>query len=149
MVFNELIRPDRINLSLNAATQEEALLKLAGLLEATGVLTDKAEFLADVRKRELVSSTGIGNGVAIPHGKSTSVKETGLAIGRVKNGLDWETFDDIPVRLVVLLAVSDKDKSSNHVRLLSQMARKLASEAVCQKLHEANSADEIVQILSA
>ena len=95
-----------------------------------------------------MSSTGIGNAIAIPHGKSSAVKETCAAIGRMKNTLNWGSADGEPVKFIVLLAVNDTDKNTSHVKLLSQMARKLASDEVCQKLLDAKTREEIVEIFS-
>ena len=111
-------------------------------------MSDKDAFLQDVLEREKISTTGIGNGIAIPHGKSASVIETTVAIGRLTEETEWESVDDKPVKLVVLLAVNDEDRTGNHVRLLSQMARKLASEESCKRLLNAESTEEIIRIFS-
>ena len=149
MKVSEVIKPELVKLDLKPGSKESALEALTDLLFEQGVLTDKQAFLEDVYKRESVSTTGIGNGVAIPHGKSKFVNDTSVAIGLGKDGgLEWETFDGKPVQLVVLLAVDDNAKGGEHVRLLSQMARKLASEETCRRLVQANSVDEIVSIFS-
>lgn len=149
MKVSEVIKPELVKLDLQAGSKEGALEALTDLLFEEGVLTDKKAFLEDVYKRESVSTTGIGNGVAIPHGKSKFVTDTSVAIGLVKDGgLDWETFDGKPVKLVVLLAVDENAKNGEHVRLLSQMARKLASEETCNRLVASNTVDEIIEIFS-
>ena len=71
-----------------------------------------------------------------------------MAIGRLENETEWESVDDQPVKLVVLLAVNDADKTGVHVRLLSEMARKLASADNCKRLLDAADADEIIKIFS-
>ena len=71
-----------------------------------------------------------------------------MAIGRLENETEWESVDDQPVKLVVLLAVNDADKTGVHVRLLSEMARKLASADNCKRLLDAANADEIIKIFS-
>ena len=102
----------------------------------------------DVLTRESISTTGIGNGIAIPHGKSANVLETTVAIGRCEKQLEWESVDDKPVNFIVLLAVNENDRTGVHVRLLSQMARKLASEETCRRLVDAKTAEEITSIFS-
>ncbi len=144
----DVIRKDRVELSLKADTKEEALRELVDILYESGALTDKEGFLKDVLDRESVSTTGIGNGIAIPHGKSANVRETTVTIGRTKTPLGWESVDEKPVSLIVLLAVNENDKTNVHVKLLSQMARKLASEESCKRLLEAKTADEITAIFS-
>lgn len=148
MGLSQIIREDRINLALKASSKEEALQELTELLQISGALADQSAFIKDVMEREGVSTTGIGNGVAIPHGKSKFVNETSIAIGRSREGLEWESFDGEPVTFIVLLAVNETDKTNGHIRLLSQMARKLASESVCQKLKQVQSTEEILEIFS-
>ena len=144
----EVLKKERIAENLSAKTKEEALAKLTDLLFESGALSDKDAFLKDVLEREAVSTTGIGNGIAIPHGKSANVKETTVAIGRLENEVEWESVDDKPVKLIVLLAVNEEDKTGVHVKLLSGMARKLAAEQTCKRLLEAKDADEIINIFS-
>lgn len=144
----EVLKKEQIVLALDAADKTEALTKLTELLWENGKLSDKDAFLTDVLNREKISTTGIGNGIAIPHGKSASVRETTVAIGRLSKKVEWESVDDEPVELVVLLAVNDADKTGVHVRLLSGMARKLASAETCKRLLEAKTAEELIQIFS-
>ena len=144
----EVLKAEHMDLNLVAKSKKEALEKLTELLYNSGKLSDKDAFLKDVLDRESVSTTGIGNGIASPHGKSPSVIDTTVAIGRLENETEWESVDDQPVKLVVLLAVNDADKTGVHVRLLSEMARKLASADNCKRLLDAADADEIIKIFS-
>ena len=148
MNLSDIIRADRVDLNLAAENKDEAIRKLSHLLNESGALSDEQKYLDDVFERERVSSTGIGNAIAIPHGKSSAVKETCAAIGRMKDTLNWGSADGEPVKFIVLLAVNDTDKNTSHVKLLSQMARKLASDEVCQKLLDAKTREEIVEIFS-
>lgn len=144
----EVLKKEQIVLDLAAADKTEALTKLTDLLWNNGKLTDRDAFLTDVLNREKISTTGIGNGIAIPHGKSASVRETTVAIGRLARKVEWESVDDEPVGLVVLLAVNDADKTGVHVKLLSGMARKLASAETCKRLLDAKTAEKLIQIFS-
>lgn len=148
MNASEVLRNDRIELNLKSDTKEGALEELTELLYKSGALTDKEGFLKDVLDRESISTTGIGNGIAIPHGKSANVIETTAAIGRSAKPLEWESMDDQPVKFIVLLAVNENDRTGVHVKLLSQMARKLASEETCRRLLEAKTAEEITAVFS-
>lgn len=148
MNISQVLKKENIELNVEAKSKEEALEKLTEILYQSGKLEDKQAFLDDVLKRESVSTTGIGNGIAIPHGKSASVKETTVAIGRLAEETEWESVDDKPVQLVVLLAVNDSDKNGVHVKILSEMARKLASAQNCKKLLDAHDKDEIIEIFS-
>ena len=148
MTVSDVLKSDRIALHLKSDTKESALKELTELLYKSGALTDKDAFLNDVLTRESISTTGIGNGIAIPHGKSANVLETTVAIGRCEKQLEWESVDDKPVNFIVLLAVNENDRTGVHVRLLSQMARKLASEETCRRLVDAKTAEEITSIFS-
>lgn len=144
----EVLKKEHIALGLSAASKEEVLEKLIDLLYENGALSDKKAFTEDVMERERVSSTGIGNSIAIPHGKSASVIETTAAIARLEKPITWSSADGEPVSFVVLLAVNENDKGVTHVKLLSQMARKLASEETCKRLMDAADADEVIGIFS-
>ena len=148
MNVSDVLKNDRIELNLKSESKEGALAELTELLYKSGALTDKDGFLKDVLDREAISTTGIGNGIAIPHGKSANVLETTAAIGRTAKPLEWESLDDKPVNFIVLLAVNENDRTGVHVKLLSQMARKLASEETCRRLLEAKTAEEITAIFS-
>ena len=148
MNVSEVLKKENIVTKLDAKTKEEALSALVDVLCASGNIKNRDEFLKDVLDREAVSTTGIGNGIAIPHGKSTNVSETTVAVGRLSSSVEWKSVDDAPVEFVVLLAVNDNDKTGVHVKLLSEMARKLASEENCKKLLNAKDADEIISIFS-
>lgn len=148
MNVSEVLKKEHIVTELNAKTKEEALAALTDVLCATGNIADREAFLKDVLNRETISTTGIGNGIAIPHGKSENVAETTVAVGRLTAPVEWKSVDDNPVEFIVLLAVNEKDKTGLHVKILSEMARKLASEENCKKLLNAKDADEIVSIFS-
>lgn len=144
----EVLKKEHIALGLSAASKEEVLEKLIDLLYENGALSDKKAFTEDVMERERVSSTGIGNSIAIPHGKSANVIKTTAAIARLEKPITWSSADGEPVSFVVLLAVNENDKGVTHVKLLSQMARKLASEETCKRLMDAADADEVIGIFS-
>ena len=148
MNVSEVLKKEHIVTELNAKTKEEALAALTDVLCATGNIADREAFLKDVLNRETISTTGIGNGIAIPHGKSENVAETTVAVGRLTAPVEWKSVDDNPVEFIVLLAVNEKDTTGLHVKILSEMARKLASEKNCKKLLNAKDADEIVSIFS-
>ena len=148
MNVSEVLKKEHIVTKLNAKTKEEALAALTDVLCATGNIADREAFLKDVLDREAISTTGIGNGIAIPHGKSENVAETTVAVGRLTEPVEWKSVDDKPVEIIVLLAVNEKDKTGLHVKILSEMARKLASEENCRRLLNAKDADEIVSIFS-
>ncbi|AGB18565.1 BglG family transcription antiterminator [Thermoanaerobacterium thermosaccharolyticum] len=144
----KVIKIETIKLDMEAKTKDEVLRELTTLLYNAGALSDKEAFLDDVYYRERLGSTGIGNGIAIPHGKSKFVNKTSLAIGRTKTDIEWETLDNKPVRFIILFAVKDENRDSAHIRLLSQVATKLADDEVCEKLQKVKTPEEIYQIFA-
>ena len=149
MDLAKVIKKETIKLEMEATTKDEALSELVGLLYENNKISDKEAFLEDVRYRESLGTTGIGNYIAIPHGKSKFVNKTSLALGRTKQDIEWETLDGLPVRFIILFAVTDEDKISVHVRLLAKVASILGDDDACAKLLVAKTNEEILNIFSA
>ncbi|CUH95324.1 hypothetical protein P22_1394 [Propionispora sp. 2/2-37] len=148
MDLSTVIDENRINLELDVANKAEAIEALADMLMQSGSLSSKESFINDVYVREAAGQTGIGGGIAIPHGKSKSVLKTSLAIGRTKQPIEWESLDEEPVRCIILFAVKEADSTTVHVRLLGQFAGKLADDNVVETLLTSADAKEIIAILS-
>lgn len=129
---------------IKAANKDEALKTMADRLMAEGYLTDTDKFLQDVYKREQEGCTGIGNYIAIPHGKSAAVKKIGVAIATVDEEISWETLDGQGVKVIVLFAVGDSDTDAQtHLKLLSLFARKLGRDEVVSALLAADTAADV------
>lgn len=148
MDISAVINRNKINLNLNATNKSEALIELSELLFKEGVLSSKEDFVKDVYLREAEGETGIGGGIAIPHGKSKSVLKTSLAIGRTKQPIEWETLDDMPISCIILFAVRDVDSTTTHIRLLGEVAGKLADDDIVNLLLKSQNPDEIIEVFS-
>ncbi|WP_417061708.1 PTS sugar transporter subunit IIA [Enorma massiliensis] len=138
-----------IALDLDVHTKEEMLNALTDLFDAQGKLNDREAFFKDVMWREGEGETGIGMGVAIPHGKSSGVNETALAIGTTKNPLTWESLDGEPVHIVILFAVTESDSDVVHLKLLQHVAMLLAHESFVEKLHAVATPQEMLTLLES
>ena len=99
--------------------------------------------------REEQGPTGIGMGVAIPHGKSSGVNQTALAIGTSKNPIEWESLVDEAVTVVILFAVTDGDSDVLHIKLLQHVAMLLAHESFAEKLHAVKTPAEMLALLES
>lgn len=97
---------------LEATTKEAAIEEMAEMLDEHGILADKATYVRAVLDREAHSTTGIGNNIAIPHGKSESVTKSAIVFARTKEMIEWESLDDEPVNMIFLLAITDSDKQT-------------------------------------
>src|SRR5881409_4215575 len=102
MRLSELLNPNAVAIRLKARSKREALVELVEILEAAHGIESQGEILDRVMRREAMMTTGIGNGVAIPHGKARSVDRMAAACAVVPEGIDFESEDGQPVHLIVL-----------------------------------------------
>ncbi|MBK4783531.1 MAG: PTS sugar transporter subunit IIA [Pantoea sp. Pent] len=148
MDISRILTPRRVNLALSATSKEEAINELTDRLVSDGAISDRAAFIADVWLREAEGSTGFENHIAIPHGKSSAVKQTTLAIGRTQQDIPWETLDGSQVRCIILFAVRLEDQNTTHIRLLSQVPSALADDEVIARLLAENDPGNIIRLFS-
>lgn len=146
MLLTDLLTPDRIKIPLVSTSKDDLLDELVQIVGETTQVSDLSDVLRAVREREEVLSTGIGNGVAIPHGKSGSVPALALAAGVTREPIDFDALDGRPVNLFFLL-VGPESAAGQHVKALSRISRLLRRESFRLRLGEAASADEFYRIL--
>ncbi|EBS6871675.1 PTS sugar transporter subunit IIA [Salmonella enterica] len=149
MDISSVLNVKNIKLNMMAKSKEEAIEELADLLVRDGAVINKDVFLKDVWLREEQGSTGFENHIAIPHGKSSGVARTALAIGRAQHQIPWETMDGSDVRCIILFAVCLVDQNATHIRLLSQVSGSLADEEIVEKLLKEDSPQSIIDLLNA
>ncbi|MDQ8287891.1 fructose PTS transporter subunit IIA [Enterococcus faecium] len=143
MEVTNIIDPNTIKTNLAGTTKEEVLEELATILLENAYITDIKEFMKDIYAREKEGQTGIGNYIAIPHGKSASVKKIGVAIGVTAREIPWETLDGKGVKGIILFAVGN-DGAKTHLKLLSLFARKLGNDEVVEQLIKAKETKEVI-----
>ena len=129
-------------------SKSEVIHELGNLLVSKGYVNDAKEFIKDVYLRETEGVTGIGQGVAIPHGKSLSVKNTTITVAVLEDEIEWETLDEQPVKVVIMFAVKNIDATTTHVLLLQQVAQLLAHDDFLNKLGEVETVDNLYQLLT-
>ncbi|WP_152083580.1 PTS sugar transporter subunit IIA [Enterobacter oligotrophicus] len=149
MDISSVLNVNNIKLNMTAKSKEEAIEELADLLVRDGAVINKDVFLKDVWLREEQGSTGFENHIAIPHGKSSGVARTALAVGRTQHQISWETMDGSDVRCIILFAVCLVDQNATHIRLLSQVSGSLADEEIVEKLLKEDSPQKIIDLLNA
>lgn len=138
-----------IKLKMTARTKEEVIEELTELLVQDGAVTNKEDFIRDVWLREEQGSTGFENHIAIPHGKSSGVARTALAIGRTQHEIPWETMDGSDVRCIILFAVCLVDQNATHIRLLAQVSGSLADEDIIAKLLVESDPHKIIALFNS
>ena len=141
---------DKRSISLNAAPadKKETLDLAVELMAKSGKLSDVEKYREQVYAREEESTTGIGEGIAIPHGKCDAVKAPGLAAMVIKNGVEYESLDGEPVTLLFLIAAPNT-KDNVHLDVLSKLSVMLMDENFTTSLRNAKSVDEFLQIIDA
>lgn len=147
MLLSELLTPDQILVPLNGTTKEELLRELVDVLHRSGAVSDPDAVLHSVMERERVLSTGIGSGVAIPHGKSDRVAKLAVAAGVTPEPVDFEALDGRPVNLFFLL-VGPESAAGQHVKALSRISRLVRRDALRQQLVEARSPEQFLALVA-
>lgn len=146
MLLSDLLSPERIRIPLTANSKEELLRELVGVVTGTDRKEDREDVLRAVREREAVLSTGIGHGVAIPHGKSSAVDELRMAAGRVAEPIEFDALDGQPVSLVFLL-VGPESAAGPHIKALSRISRIVRRDDVRERLIAAQTPEEFLRAL--
>lgn len=149
MAVKEILDKRVVDLDMTAACKDEVIRYLAGLLTETGYVQNLDGYIKDVYLRESEGITGIGHHVAIPHGKSDYVNHVGIAVGRTKNMIEWESYDGRPSRLFFLFAVPNgPDGDVDHLRLLAELAAKLGNDTIVKKIQTARTFEKLLEIFS-
>jgi fructose-specific phosphotransferase system IIA component len=146
MRLTEILQRDCLKVPLAGIDKESAIAELVDLLDAAGVLQDRDAVLQAVLTREKTRSTGIGSGIAIPHGKCGAVKELVMAIGITKEPIDFQSVDENPVKIILLL-VSPADQTGPHIQALARISRVMLDDNFKMKLENAKSVEEAEQLL--
>ena len=146
MKITDLIKKESIDLNVEAKTKEEVIQKAVELMSHNGNIINKDEYLKLVMKREQEGSTGIGEEIAIPHGKGDSISAPGLAAMIIPNGVDFKSLDGRPVKLLFLIAAPNT-KENIHLDVLSRLSTLLMDEKFRKKLINAKSKEEFLQII--
>ena len=145
MKLNDLLKKEFIIADLQGNSKEDVINELIDLYGNDDRVTDIEKVREAVLEREKIMSTGVGKGFAIPHGKTNYVKEILAAFGKSKKPIDYQALDGQPVHLVFLLIGKD-NLVSTHIKLLSRISRMMNKEEFRNRLIDAESSDEILNI---
>jgi len=142
----ELLKAQNIKLSLEATEKAGAIRELVELLAANGELNDPRKVLEAVMEREATRTTGIGNGLAIPHGKCGGTEHLVMALGKAPAGIDFQAIDGRPVRWIWLLS-SPPDKTGPHIHALARISRLMTIDKFRQALETATTPEQVIDII--
>lgn len=146
MKIRDLLSRESIQLNVAPVSKAEAINKLADLMDASGKLSDKEQYIKDVLKREASGTTGLGDGIATPHAKSAGVRTAGLSAMTVPQGMDFEAMDGLPSRLFFMIAAPD-GSNDTHLELLSKLATMLMDPDFVNALVGAKNVDEFLSLI--
>ncbi|PLT29428.1 PTS fructose transporter subunit IIABC [Peribacillus deserti] len=146
MKITDLLKQDTVVLDLVSGNKREVIDELVNKLHEAGRLNDKAGYKAAILKREEQSTTGIGEGIAIPHAKTAAVKIPAICFGRAIDGIDYESLDGQPAKLFFMIAASEGANNA-HLETLSRLSSLLMDEGFRQKLLSAASKEEVITII--
>lgn len=146
MRITDLLKSESIALGQKPADKQSAIRQLADLMAASGNLSDKEQYLKDVFAREASGTTGLGDGIATPHAKSTGVKEAGLAAMTVPAGMDFESMDGKPARLFFMIAAPDSANDA-HIQILQQLAMMIMDPDFKEALIAAKTKEEFLHLI--
>jgi 2-O-A-mannosyl-D-glycerate-specific PTS system IIC component len=150
MNLTTLTHPDALCLQANFASRDEAIHALASRLAGLGKISSLEDFLCDVMARESEGPTALGEGLAVPHGKSEAVKEAAFAVATLPKSILWEGVDgEEEVNLIVLLAIPPAQAGSTHMQLLTALTSRLVDDDVRAAVCAATTADALLQALDA
>ena len=146
MKITDLLKKESIDLNVKASSKKEVIEKAVKLMEHNGNIKDKQKYLELVIKREEEGSTGVGEGIAIPHGKGDVISKPGLAAMVIPDGVDFNSLDDKPVKLLFLIAAPNS-KDNLHLEVLSRLSALLMNEKFKNDLLNAETKEEFLEII--
>jgi fructose-specific phosphotransferase system IIA component len=146
MKLTSILIPDCVRAPMKATTKIDAITELVDLLADAGRVSDRDRVLNAVLDRERTASTGIGQGLAVPHGKCSGCSGLVMAIGKPAEPLDFDSKDGKPVEIVVLLA-SPPDKTGPHIQALARISRLMLMESFRGEVARARNSEELWEII--
>ena len=146
MKITDLLSKESVLLNIDVKDKDACLVKLVDLMDASGKISDKKLYLDAVYAREEEGTTGVGNGIAIPHGRCSGVKEPGLAAITINGGVEYNALDSKPVDLAFLIAAPE-GSGSVHLEILSKLATMLMDENFVGNLKKAMTVEEFLKVI--
>src|SRR5438093_1169207 len=146
MRLTEILKPQNIKIPLEAKTKTDAIGELVKVLAASGDISDAKKVLDAVLEREATRTTGIGNGLAIPHGKCTGTKDLVMAIGKLATPIDFQSIDGRPVSIIWMLA-SPPDKTGPHIHALARISRLMTIDKFRLALMQTKTSQEAYDLI--
>ncbi|MFC5469565.1 PTS sugar transporter subunit IIA [Cohnella suwonensis] len=148
MNINALLDDQSIFIPLDSTDKNAIISSMIDGLVLSGSVSSKEDYMNAVLTRENTGSTGIGFGVAIPHGKSAGVSKPGLAFAKLSAPADWQSLDGEPVKVVFMIAVPEAAAGNEHLQILIALSRKLIDSEFREKLMAVEQPDQLKSLLA-
>lgn len=145
--LTDILTKDLIILDLESDSKDSAMDELVDALATHGTVTSRSEFKKAILEREAESTTGIGMNIAIPHGKSTAVSEPCVVFGRKKVGVDWDSLDGSPAKLIFMIAVPAENQNDAHLKILQMLSRRLMDDDFRKNLLSVDTTEQAYALL--
>ncbi len=145
MKLSSFLREDLIQLELQSKTKNDVIQECIDLISKAGEITNREEFKKTILEREQLETTGIGDGIAIPHGRTDAVKQLVIAFGKSKDGIDFQSLDGNPAYLYFMIA-SPQNASGVYLRVLAKISRLLKSYDFRTALRNAETPAQVIEI---
>lgn len=149
MNLGDIIKKEIIFFNLKAESREEVVEAIVKGMSEAGYISDADQYLSAIREREGKGTTGIGFGVAIPHGKSDAVVRPCLAFARLEKPVEWNSFDGKPVHNVFLIGVPTANAGNDHLKILIAISKMLMHDDFRDALDRAKTPEEILSLLAS
>ena len=146
MQLEQIFKIEFINANLSAKSKEEALLEMVNTIIRGGLKLDSSSILEILKQRESLGSTGIGDGVAIPHGKISDLNDIVIAFGRSIDGIPFDSLDGKPVHLLFLL-LAPENSAGQHLKILAKISKMLKEPGFRKRLLKARSQSDLYKII--
>lgn len=146
MKLVDVLKPEYIKIPLKSHTKDDVIKELIQTLASSKYFTNKDTVFSAVKERERIMTTGVGREVAIPHCKKKDCTQFAIALGIHPNGIDFQSIDNQPVKIVFLL-IGPEENPGMHIRLLSRISRIIAKKALRESLKKAATPKEAFSIL--
>lgn len=148
MVITKILHPNCIIAPLKGSDKESVITELVDALDQNSLLSNRNQVLEAVLMREETRSTGIGSGIAIPHGKCAGVKDLVMAVGIAATPVEFNSIDGKPVTIIVLLA-SPIDRTGPHIQALAKISRMMLDQDFKSRLEKSTSPEDVYQLMAS
>ena len=148
MKISELLTPELVKVNLSSVDKDELFEEMVQVFVGNGLIKDRAAAVRSLQEREILLSTGVGNGIALPHGKLAEASGTMLALGICRQGIDYDSLDGEPVH-IVLTIFAQPNNPEQHLELLGEISRLFSIPGFNDRICAAQTPQQVLEIIKS